>query len=218
MSTIVPDDVTSAGRATSPREVVALAAHHDGSEVYVPGGTPPSVTSSRSGCACPGPGGPDAQVRAVWLRTVRDGEPRLSQARLEREDEHEAWYVADVLVHNPVTSYRFFLDVPGGYRWLNGRGSSTATSRTPPTSASRSTRPRRRGWVTASSTRSSRTGSRARPRRTPGRSRTGRSPRTGTTSRSRRDPVSGRSTTAGTCAGSRSISTTSRPSVWGPST
>lgn len=68
------------------------------------------------------PGGADAQVRAVWLRTVRDGEPRLAEARLDRQDEHESWYVADVLVHNPVTSYRFFLDVPGGYRWLNGRG------------------------------------------------------------------------------------------------
>ena len=25
-------------------------------------------------------------------------------------------------MHNPVTSYRFLLDEPGGYRWLNGRG------------------------------------------------------------------------------------------------
>lgn len=123
MSTTVPDDVTSAGRAASPREVVALTAHHDGSEVYVPGGTPALGDVVPVRVRVPRvPGGADAQVRAVWLRTVRDGEPRLAEARLEREDEHESWYAADVLVHNPVTSYRFFLDVPGGYRWLNGRG------------------------------------------------------------------------------------------------
>ncbi|WP_338403675.1 glycoside hydrolase family 13 protein [Cellulosimicrobium arenosum] len=100
--------------------------HHDGSALYVPEGTPAlgdtvpvrvRVPRGRSGPA----------VRDVWLRTVRDGEPRLSPARLDRSDEHEDWYVAEVLVHNPETSYRFFLDTPGadgssGYRWLNGRG------------------------------------------------------------------------------------------------
>ena len=64
---------------------------------------------------------------ALCSRDVRDGEPRLAPARLDRSDEHEDWYVADVLVHNPETRYRFFLDVPAGdgasgYRWLNGRG------------------------------------------------------------------------------------------------
>ncbi len=64
-----------------------------------------------------------AGVRDVWLRTVRDGEPRLAPAHLDRSDEHEDWYVAEVLVHNPETGYRFFLDEgEHGYRWLNGRG------------------------------------------------------------------------------------------------
>ncbi len=92
--------------------------HHDGSELFVARETP------RLGDVVPVrvrvPAG--RRERAVWVRTVRDAEPRLVPARLERADEHERWYVADVPVHNPVTAYRFLLDEPGGYRWLNGTG------------------------------------------------------------------------------------------------
>ncbi|WP_029287986.1 glycoside hydrolase family 13 protein [Cellulomonas sp. HZM] len=95
-----------------------LGPHHDGSELYVPRATP------RLGDVVPVrlrvPAGGDE--RAVWVRTVRDGEPRMSLARLDHADAHERWYVADVLVHNPVTGYRFLLDEPGGYRWVNGTG------------------------------------------------------------------------------------------------
>ncbi|WP_421734175.1 glycoside hydrolase family 13 protein [Cellulomonas sp.] len=91
--------------------------HHDGSALYAPAG---AALGERVPVRVRVPAaGPE---RAVWLRTVRDGEPRLEQARLDRVTEHERWYVADVLVHNPLTSYRFLLDEPGGYRWLNGRG------------------------------------------------------------------------------------------------
>lgn len=92
--------------------------HHDGSALYVPDGTP------RLGDVVPVrfrvPAGYD-EVE-LWVRTVRDGEPHLVQARLESADDHERWYSADLCVHNPVTSYRALLVVPGGYRWLNGRG------------------------------------------------------------------------------------------------
>lgn len=103
--------------------VAAPTAHHDGSALHVPEGTPALGDTVPVRVRVPRGAG----VRDVWLRTVRDGEPRLAPARLDRSDEHEDWYVADVLVHNPVTRYRFFLDVPGadgssGYRWLNGRG------------------------------------------------------------------------------------------------
>ncbi|AEI11789.1 glycoside hydrolase family 13 protein [Cellulomonas gilvus] len=92
--------------------------HHDGSELYVERGTPRlgdvvpvrvRVPASRA-------------ERAVHVRVVRDGEPRFVPARLDRSDEHDRWYVADVPVHNPVTQYRFLLDEPDGYRWLDGRG------------------------------------------------------------------------------------------------
>ena len=92
--------------------------HHDGSEVYVLTRAPQlgDVVPVRFRV-------PAASTeRAVWVRTVRDGEPGFTQARLDRADAHERWYVADVEVHNPVTGYRALLDEPGGYRWLNGRG------------------------------------------------------------------------------------------------
>lgn len=91
--------------------------HHDGSPLYAP---PGAALGERVPVRVRVPA--ENAERAVWLRTVRDGEPRLEQARLDRVTEHERWYVADVLVHNPLTSYRFLLDEPGGYRWLNGRG------------------------------------------------------------------------------------------------
>ncbi|AEG44680.1 glycoside hydrolase family 13 protein [Isoptericola variabilis] len=94
------------------------APHHDGSASYVPEGTPALGDVVPVRVRVPRTAG----VRDVWLRTVRDGEPRLTPARRDGGDEREDWYVADVVVHNPVTPYRFFLDVPGGYRWLDGRG------------------------------------------------------------------------------------------------
>jgi len=95
-----------------------LGPHHDGSELYVPRATALLGDVVPVRVRVPA----DYPETAVWLRAVRDGEPRLSPARLERTDDHERWYVADLLVHNPVVSYRFLLDVPGGYRWLTGRG------------------------------------------------------------------------------------------------
>lgn len=94
------------------------SAHHDGSELYVPRSTPRLGDRVPVRLRVPGAG----SERAVWVRTVRDGEPRLVEARLERSDEHERWYVADLPVHNPVMQYRFLLDEPGGYRWVDGRG------------------------------------------------------------------------------------------------
>ena len=92
--------------------------HHDGSRLFVPAGTPAPGDVVPARVRVP----KGAGVRDVWLRTVLDGEPRTTRARRDGGDAHEDWYAADVVVHHPVTSYRFFLDVPGGYRWLDGRG------------------------------------------------------------------------------------------------
>lgn len=42
---------------------------------------------------------------------------------MDRETEHETWWRADVEVHNPVTRYRFLLDLGSArHRWLTGEG------------------------------------------------------------------------------------------------
>ena len=109
------------GRGPTARAPVAHLLdqpHHDGSELYVPQRTP------RLGEVVPVRFRVPASCveRAVWVRTVRDAEPRMVPARLDARDENERWYVAEVPVHNPVTGYRALLDEPGGYRWLNGSG------------------------------------------------------------------------------------------------
>lgn len=63
------------------------------------------------------------RARQVVLRVLCDGEPLISTARLDREDETAAWWVAEVSVRNPIASYRFLLDgADGSYAWLNGTG------------------------------------------------------------------------------------------------
>lgn len=93
-------------------------AHHDGSPLYVreqPDRIGQTITIRvRVPLSCP--------EKSVHLRVVRDGEPRLSPARLTATTDHERWYEADLLVHNPVTSYRFFFELDRGYAWLNGSG------------------------------------------------------------------------------------------------
>jgi alpha-glucosidase len=95
-----------------------LEPHHDGSALYVPTGTP--ALGDRVPVRLRVPVG--TPERGVHIRTVRDGEPFVEPATLDRTDEHERGYVAEVEVHNPVTPYRFLLDQPGGYRWLNAAG------------------------------------------------------------------------------------------------
>ncbi|QAY71453.1 glycoside hydrolase family 13 protein [Xylanimonas protaetiae] len=95
--------------------------HHDGSAGYVPAGPHAAGDVVPVRVRVPHAAG----VRGVWVRTVRDGEPRVAEARLDRAGEHEDVYVADVLVHNEPSHYRFLLGTPGepgGFRWLHGAG------------------------------------------------------------------------------------------------
>ena len=98
--------------------MTGLEAHHDGSELYVPAGTPGLGDVVPVRLRVPAGYGEDA----VHVRYVHDGEPFLAEAQPDGEDGADRWYVAEVPVHNPVTSYRFLVDHPAGYRWVNGRG------------------------------------------------------------------------------------------------
>ncbi|MET0435112.1 MAG: glycoside hydrolase family 13 protein [Cellulomonas sp.] len=112
----------AAGPAASDTVPVPLGAHHDGSALYVPGGTPSLGDVVPVRVRVPAGAGPDPEV---WLRVVEDGEPRVYPARADGGDAHERWFTADVPVTNPVTSYRFLLagpGRPGGQEWLNGEG------------------------------------------------------------------------------------------------
>jgi len=104
-----------------PDGVVPLGAHHDGSALHVPPGTPRLGDTVPVRLRVPA----DGPAPDVWVRVVEDGEPRVHPARADGGDEHERWYTADVPVTNPVTSYRFLLagpGQPGGQAWLNGEG------------------------------------------------------------------------------------------------
>jgi alpha-glucosidase len=92
--------------------------HHDGSPLYVDG------VPALGGTVVLRVRVPRAyEARDVVVRSVRDGEPYLTPARVEARDDVETWWRAELGIHNPVTSYRFFLSgVDGSYRWLNGSG------------------------------------------------------------------------------------------------
>lgn len=92
--------------------------HHDGSELYVSNLTPQLGDSVTVLVRVPS----SFAEKSVHLRMVRDGEPRLVPARLVREESGERWYEAELLVHNPVTQYRFFFERESDYAWLNGEG------------------------------------------------------------------------------------------------
>lgn len=61
-------------------------------------------------------------VDTVHVRTAPDGEQRFDAAWIAHRTANETWWQAEVECHNPVTNYRFLLDGPAGYRWLNGAG------------------------------------------------------------------------------------------------
>src|SRR6187402_2726153 len=97
--------------------------HHDGSETYVPE-TPAEL-------------GDDVTVLlrvprasradAVAVRYVRDGEPQVARAEVDRETDADAWWRATFPVWNGATPYRWLLS--GGndaYAWVNALGVSSA--------------------------------------------------------------------------------------------
>jgi alpha-glucosidase len=92
--------------------------HHDGSPLHVSHSTPSLGDVVTVWVRTP----VSAGVENVYVRSTPDAEPRMSAARRDRVQNGETWWRAEVNVRNPVTKYRFYVDGPGGSRWLNARG------------------------------------------------------------------------------------------------
>jgi alpha-glucosidase len=93
--------------------------HHDGSALLVDEREPALGDTVRVTVRVPHA----YPVRAVHVRAVRDGEPAWTEAALTGGDAHDGEWRADLHVANPVTPYRFLLDLgPRRYAWLNGTG------------------------------------------------------------------------------------------------
>lgn len=92
--------------------------HHDGSPTYLDDEAPrlgESVTVRMRSQA-------DDPIEAVWLRTTYDAEPVYHCTRSSADGE-TTWWEADLLVHNPVTHYRFLIvRADGQQQWLGGAG------------------------------------------------------------------------------------------------
>ncbi|NNG34877.1 alpha-amylase family glycosyl hydrolase [Nakamurella aerolata] len=84
------------------------AAHHDGSELYVPQGVPVlgSTVPVRVLVS-------DPSVTGVHLRTVADGEPRWVSGAFTTDGSDAAgqrWWTGELPITGPVTRYRFLLE------------------------------------------------------------------------------------------------------------
>jgi alpha-glucosidase len=93
--------------------------HHDGSALYVSDLAPRLGSTVRVRLRVPNANG----FTGVHVRLAPDGEQTFVQAFVESRDERDTWWAADLVVHNPVTNYRFVLQGgPTSYAWLNGAG------------------------------------------------------------------------------------------------
>ncbi|MGB0190583.1 MAG: alpha-amylase family glycosyl hydrolase, partial [Nocardioides sp.] len=91
--------------------------HHDGSPLYLDTETP--ALDSTVGVRVRTRAG---DVEQVWLRTTYDAEPVFHEAR-SSHDGDTTWWHADLLVHSPVTHYRFLLVLAdGSQQWLTAAG------------------------------------------------------------------------------------------------
>ena len=109
----------SGAPASGVSNIGTLGPHHDGSDLYV------GISKPQIGECVPirirVPQG--VGVDSVRVRVVRDAEPTFVEAKSDGITDGEEWYVAEVEMHNPITSYRIQLDRgPLGYSWLNGSG------------------------------------------------------------------------------------------------
>ena len=93
--------------------------HHDGSEAYVPQGPAELGDDVTVLLRVPKVSAADAVV----VRYVRDGEPEVAPANVDRETEDDVWWRATFPVANVATPYRWLLGGGDfGYAWLNAVG------------------------------------------------------------------------------------------------
>lgn len=93
--------------------------HHDGSTLYVPNQSPALGQTVTLRLRVPRASG----FTRVHVRLAPDGEQEFVEAIVERSDDIDTWWTADVVCHNPVTHYRFVLEGgPTEYAWLNAAG------------------------------------------------------------------------------------------------
>jgi alpha-glucosidase len=93
--------------------------HHDGSPLYLDNATPALDETVTVRLRVSG----EDPARRVWVRTTYDAEPTFAQCRARHTDDGEVWWEGALLVHNPVTHYRFLLeDADGGQRWVHAAG------------------------------------------------------------------------------------------------
>jgi alpha-glucosidase len=93
--------------------------HHDGSPVYVDPSPRELGGQVRVRLRVPDTCG----TERVRLRSTPDAEPAIVEALVERHDHGATWWSADLLLHNPLTSYRWLLDGGDlGRCWVNGAG------------------------------------------------------------------------------------------------
>jgi alpha-glucosidase len=114
--------VTQAPPATQQISHLLDRPHHDGGPVHVPADVPALGDRVPVRVRVPAAAAARLGDDGVVVRVVQDGEPMYAVARPDGSDGADAWYVAEVEVHNPVTRYRFLVDHPGGARWLTARG------------------------------------------------------------------------------------------------
>jgi alpha-glucosidase len=93
--------------------------HHDGSDVYVPerpSALGEDITVLLRVCR-------ETPVEQVAVRYVRDQDPLVAAAEIDRETDSHTWWRATFPVWNPSTPYRWLLSGGSfGYTWLNGSG------------------------------------------------------------------------------------------------
>lgn len=95
--------------------------HHDGSALYVSTLTPRLGDTVTVWVRVP----TEMPLDHVHVRMLSDAEPVFVTATVDtgRSSGLETWWRADLVCHNPVTSYRFILaGGPTRYAWLNGQG------------------------------------------------------------------------------------------------